>query len=327
MQMQSINIQKLLTRNTFLIPLVLMAIALGINYSLQDNLFDLQVMNNSFRTWLPLIIVAVGQTIVILGGGIDLSVGTMVSMQVALLFTLLSETSTDFEVIAAFLVTCVAGMAAGALNGFAVAYLRLQPIVTTYATSFIFSGIALWLLPRPGGVMPQDIQRAYRRATPLDVPMAFYIIVLIIIFWMLIRSTRYAQYLYATGSNSDAAYTTGIPTQLVRFSTYVWSGLFVTFAAAALALTTPSGQANLGDDMTLPSIVAVVLGGTRLSGGQGGIVGSIIGVIILRVISSIISFGDVPTWSQKLVTALVIIAALAAPGLVGFLKRMVKQWL
>lgn len=322
--MNSVRLQHFLTRNTYLFSLLLLAILLGVNYSLQDNLFELRVLNNSMRTLLPLILLAVGQSVVVIGGGIDLSVGTMVSMLVAVLVRLINAESSATDITLAVLAACSIGIAAGSLNGFAVSYLRLQPIVTTYATSFIFSGVALLLLPRPGGQIPTELRRFYAQ-TPYGVPLSFYVIGVLLLLWTLIRSTRYAQYLFATGSNSQAAYTSGVPVRVVRLSTYVWAGFFAGLAATALTFSTGSGQANIGDNMTLDSIVAVVLGGTRLSGGKGGIAGAIIGVMILRVIRNVIFFADVPTWSQTLVNALIIIAALAGPGLFGLVRRMVKK--
>lgn len=323
--MNTRRLLQLLSRNTFLVSGTLMIVAVLVNYQLQDSLFELRVLSNNMRTLLPLIILAAGQAIVIVGGGIDLSVGTMVSMLMALMLKFTSAEATGPEMILAMLIACGGGMLAGALNGIAVAYLRLQPIVTTYATSFIFSGIALYLLPRPGGAIPHDLMRFYR-SSPADIPLGFYVIGVLIVLWILVRSTRYAQFLYAVGSSSEPAYTTGIPVRLVRFSTYVWSGLFAAFSAIALTLSTGSGQANIGDDMTLDSIVAVVLGGTRLSGGQGGIVGAIFGVIILRAIRNIIFFAEVSPWMQTLVNAVIIIAALAAPGLLRLIRKVVSQW-
>lgn len=317
-------ISRILSRNTYIISLVLLVIAVAINYNFQDNLFELRVLNNNLRTLLPLIILAVGQSIVVIGGGLDLSVGTMVSMLTALLVIWITPTSTPTDILLAILAVCGVGMLAGMLNGFVVALLRLQPMITTYATSYIFSGIALLLLPRPGGDIPRDMV-TFIRSAPFDIPLAFYVIAVILIFWTLLRSTRYAQFLYATGSNSAAAYATGIPVRFVRFSAYIWSGLFAAFASLALTLSTGSSQANIGDQMTLDSVVAVVLGGTRLSGGQGGIAGAIIGVLILRVIRNVIFFADVPTWAQTLVNALIIIAALAGPGLIRLIRRMVQR--
>lgn len=311
-------------RNTYLFSLLLLAILLGVNYSLQDNLFELRILNNSMRTLLPLIVLAVGQSVVIIGGGIDLSVGTMVSMLVAVLVKLIDAESSSTDIVLAVLAACGVGALAGTLNGVMVAVLRLQPIVTTYATSFIFSGVALVLLPRPGGQIPTELRRFYA-GTPNGIPLAFYVIGILILVWMLLRSTRYAQFLFATGSNDKAAYTTGVPVKIIRLTTYIWAGVFAGLAASALTFSTGSGQANIGDNMTLDSIVAVVLGGTRLSGGKGGIAGAIIGVMILRVIRNVIFFADVPTWSQTLVNALIIIAALAGPGLVGLIRRVVNK--
>ncbi|MCB9456884.1 MAG: ABC transporter permease [Anaerolineaceae bacterium] len=323
--MKSLNLQRVFARNTYLISFILLVIVLGINYIVQNNVFELRVLNNNLRTLLPLILLAVGQSIVVIGGGLDLSVGTLVSMLSALLVTWVTPDSTPDQILLAVVLVCAAGMLAGLVNGLVVAYLRLQPMITTYATSFIFSGIALLLLPRPGGSIPRDLSTFYRSPL-LDIPLAFYAIALLLLFWSVLRTTRYAQYLYATGSSGAAAYATGVPVRVVRVTTYVWSGLFAALASLTLMLSTGgASQANIGDDMTLDSIVAVVLGGTRLSGGQGGIAGAIIGVMILRVIRNVIFFAAVPTWSQTLVNALIIIAALAGPGLIRLIRRSIGR--
>lgn len=343
--MNQVTLRRYLTRNSYLFALALLVVAIALNYSRQDNLFNPSVLNRNIRVFLPLVILAAGQAIVIIGGGIDLSVGAMVSMCNALLVTWITPESTGGDIILAITLTCFAGMAAGAVNGIAVAYLRLQPIVTTYATSFIFSGVALHILPRPGGAIPRDMSNLYRRLiqpfneeTFADIPVigsmpilngippAFVIIAVILVVWALARRTRLLQYVYASGDNAQAAYTSGIPVPLVRFSTYVVCGFVAALAALALTMSLGSGSPTNGDAMTLDSIVAVVLGGTRLRGGQGGIVGAMIGVVILGVIRNIISFYGVPTWSQTLVDALIILTALAAPGLIRFFTRLIRDY-
>lgn len=322
--MNTIRLQRFFSRQPYVISLILLIVVVAVNYSFQNNLFELRIINNNLRTMMPLMILAVGQAIVVIGGGVDLSVGTMVSMINTLLVTWITPESTGGEIALAFALVCGIGILGGALNGFAVAFLRLQPIVTTYATSFIFSGIALLVLPRPGGSLPRDLVTFYR-STPLDLPLGLYVIGVLILFWIVLRSTRYAQYLFAIGSSSDAAYATGVPVRSVRVTTYVWSGLFAALAGIALTLSTGSGQANIGDDMTLNSVVAVVLGGIALRGGGGNAIGAVIGVIILGVIRNIIFFAEVPTWSQTLVNALVILAALAAPGVIRLIRRLIQR--
>src|SRR6185503_6789677 len=108
-------------------------------------------------------------------------------------------------------VSLFAGLLAGAINGFFVAILRLQPIITTYATSFLFAGFALFVLPNPGGGVPALITAFYRDTTPLGIPLAFFVIGLILLAWYAIRQTRYGRYLYAVGGKPGAAYETGVP--------------------------------------------------------------------------------------------------------------------
>jgi len=308
-------------RHPYLFALLLLVVAAVVNFILQPNLLELRVLNGNLRSFLPLIIVTVGQAVVIMGSGIDLSVGAMVSLVTAVLVTQMSLDASVGQILLVILLACGVGMAAGALNGFGVAWLRLPPIVTTYATSFIFSGLALWILPRPGGNMPETFARWYRQATPLSIPLGVWIAAVLVLLWYFLRGTKYGANLFAVGGKAEAAYATAVPVTRVLFSTYVIAGLMAALAALALTLGTSSGDPRIGAAMTLDSIVAVVLGGTRLSGGQGGIAGSILGVIILGLIRNIISFADVPSWYQTLVDALIILIALAGPGLVQLIRR------
>jgi ribose transport system permease protein len=304
----------------YLLALVLLAIAIALNAMLQDNFFQQRVINGNLRVMFPLMVLAAGQAIVVLGGGIDLSVGAMVSLVNTLLVTLVTAESGAGDIGLAVVVGLAAGAAAGAVNGFCVAYLRLQPIVTTFATSFLYAGIALAVLPRPGGALPRELTRFYR-STPLETPAVAYGIAILLLLWVVLRRTRLIQHLYAVGGKDDAARASGVPVDWTRFASYVLMGLAAALSAMMLTLSIGTGNARIGDGMTLPSIVAVVLGGTRLSGGRGGVVGAVIGVAILTIIRNLISFAGVPTWYQTLVDALIILAALAGPGLVRLLRR------
>jgi ribose transport system permease protein len=152
-------------------------------------------------------------------------------------------------------------------------------------------------------------------------PLAFYAIALVLLGWFGMRQTRYGRYLYAVGGKADAAYETGVPVTLVRFSTYVLSGLMAALAGISITLLTGSGNAGIGDALTLPSITAVVIGGTALSGGRGGIAGAIVGAILLNVVTNLISFAQIETWWQTLANASVIVIALAMPGILALIRR------
>lgn len=315
------NLKYISLRYPFLFALILMVITVIANVIIQPNLLETRVINGNMRIFLPLMIAAVGQTIVIMGGGIDLSLGAIVSLVTAVLVTQMTPDASAGHIFLVILLACTTGMLAGTLNGFGVAWLRLPPIVTTYATSFIFSGLALLILPRPGGTMPENFARWYRQATPLNVPLGIWIAVLLVLLWVGVQNTKFGKNLFAVGGNDEAAYATAVSVTRIRFLTYIIAGLMSALAALALTLGTSSGDPRIGDAMTLNSIVAVVLGGTRLSGGQGGIAGSILGVIILGLIRNIISFANVSSWYQTLVDALIIIIAIAAPGIIQLIRK------
>lgn len=306
--------------NTYLVSLLLLLVAIGLNYYLQPNFFQARVLNGNLRVMLPLMVLAAGQAIVIIAGGIDLSVGAMVSLVNVTLVTLITRDSGPPEMLLGAGVALLLGAAAGALNGVSVAFLRLQPIVTTYATSFLFSGVALVILPRPGGSLPRALTTFYRSA-PLGIPASAYGIALLLLIWVLLRRTRFMQNLYAIGGNAAAARASGVRVALTSFGSYVAMGVFAALSAMMLTLSTGSGNSRLGDAMTLPSIVAVVLGGTRLAGGRGGVVGAVIGVAILTLIRNLITFANVPTWYQTLFDAVIILLALAGPGIVRLIRE------
>jgi ribose transport system permease protein len=278
-------------------------------------------LNSSMRLFLPLILVAVGQTVVILAGGIDISVGAIVSIVNAILATQIGTKGDPGVAVLMMVLVLFVGMAAGAVNDFFVAVLRLQPIITTYATSFLFGGLALLILPSPGGGMPSAFTGFYRDTRPLGLPLAFFVIALIMLAWYGVRQTRYGRYLFAVGGNPDAAYQTGVPVSRVQFSTYVVSGFMSACGGIAITLLTGSGNAGIGDALTLTAITAVVIGGTALSGGTGTVGGAIIGAIILSLIPNIISFAKVETWWQTFLNAAIIVLALALPGILSLIRR------
>lgn len=312
--------QEITYRNSYLFALLLLAVAIVINLILQPNLLEPGTLNGNMRTFLPLILVAMGEALVIIAGGIDISVGSIVSVVNVLLTTQIGANGDPGKVTLMLILSVVVGMVAGMVNGFFVAVLRLQPIITTYATSFLFGGVALYILPRPGGAVPASIASFYRNTTPLLLPLAFYVIALLLLAWFGLGQTRYGRYLYAVGGKADAAYQTGVPVTLVRFSTYVLSGLMAALGGIAITLLTGSGNAGTGDALTLPAITAVVVGGTALSGGRGGIAGAIVGAVLLNVVTNIISFAHIETWWQTLVNAAVIVLALAMPGIVALVR-------
>ena len=315
-----LRLRRVALRQSYAFALLLLLVAGAINYYLQPNFFQPGLLSGNLLLFVPLMFVAVGQTVVVIGGGIDLSLGAIVSMVNVIIVQLMGAEPTTSRILLALGAGLLAGGLAGALNGFCVAVLRFQPIVTTFATSFVFAGLALYVLPEPGGTMPPGLQGFYY-TNPLGLPMVLWVVVVVLLFWYLLRSTRYGPYLYATGGRDLAAFVSGVPVSSVRVLSYCIAGLMAALAALTLTLSTGTGNPIGGTDLMLQSIVAVVLGGTRLSGGQGGVVGSIIGVVILSLIQSIVSFSGAPSSWQTLINGLIVVTALAGPGLFALLGR------
>ena len=309
------------TRYPALFALVLFVIAIVINLILQPNMFAKETLNSNMRVFLPIILLSVGQAIVLLGGGIDISVGGVVAIVNTVLATRVGLDGSPEKMWQYIFVSLFAGLLAGAINGFFVSYLRLQPIITTYATSFLYAGFALFILPNPGGGIPASVAALYRNTTPLGLPLAFYVIALVLLIWTYISSTRYGKYLYAVGGRPQAAYETAVPVTWVQFSTYVISGFMAALAGIAITMLSGSGNADIGGPMTLNSITAVVIGGNAMSGGLGGVAGPIMGAVTLGIIQNIISFANINTWWETLVKATIIVVALAAPGIINLFRR------
>ncbi len=311
----------LMSRYPAFFPLILLILSIIINLILQPNMFDRDTLNSNMRVFLPLILLAVGQAVVLLGGGIDISVGSIVGIVNTILATRVGLEGSPERMWQFVLISLLVGVLAGAINGFFIAYLRLQPIITTYATSFLYAGFALFILPNPGGGIPADIANLYRTSTPLGLPLAFYIVAVVLLIWIYVSSTRYGKYLFAVGGKADAAYETAVPVTFVQFSIYVISGLMAALSGIAITMLSGSGNAEIGSSMTLNSITAAVIGGNSFSGGIGGVTGPVLGAITLSLIQNIISFAHIDTWWETLVKATIIVVALAAPGAIDLIRR------
>jgi ribose transport system permease protein len=311
----------LMTRYPAFFPLILLVLSIAINLFLQPKMFDRETLNSNMRVFLPLILLAVGQAIVLLGGGIDISVGGVVSIVNTILATRVGLEGSPEKMWQFVMISLLAGVLAGAINGFFIAYLRLQPIITTYATSFLYAGFALFILPNPGGGIPAEIANLYRTSTPLGLPLAFYVIAILLMIWIYVSSTRFGKYLFAVGGKATAAYETAVPVTKVQFSTYVISGFMAALAGIAITMLSGSGSAEIGSQMTLNSITAVVIGGNAFSGGIGGVAGPIMGAVTLSLFQNIISFAHINTWWETLVKATIIVVALALPGIINLIRR------
>lgn len=295
----------------WLITVLVLAVLVAINIALQPSFTNPGVLRSNLATFLPLVLVAIGQTYVILAGDIDLSVGSIVALvNVVTVSVIAAMGGTDLAIWAGMASGVGVGLACGLVNGLLISGLRFQPIVTTFATGILFAALALWVLPQAGLPVPQNYWRTYGESF-LGVPLVAWVLILGVIFTLVVSRTVFHSHLLAAGGNRTGAFQSGLRLGNIRIVSFMIAGLFAAFAALCLTGETASGDPLLGQTLALSSISAVVLGGTALAGGFGGAFGSIIGALVLGMIGNVIFFAGLPFEYQTLVQGIIVLLALA----------------
>lgn len=260
------------------------------------------------QNWFPLALVGMAQAMLMLTGGISLAVGATVSLGAVIAATTMTG---PLGVAGGLALVMAAGLGIGAVTGMIVVRLRLPAIVVTLATSFIISGAALLLLPRPGGAIPTWVSDLLAGTTPA----AFVLLVAIVALWKLYLATPLGLGLYAAGENPVGAYRSGVPADAARIAAYALSDLLSALAGFFVAAQTGSGDPVIGQAFTLNSIAAAVLGGVGFLGGQGSMRGALAGSLLLSVMISVMFLLGFPPVTQYVAQGVIIIGAVALPRL------------
>ncbi|MFE0753709.1 ABC transporter permease [Inquilinus sp. NPDC058860] len=273
--------------------------------------FDVSFLASGGAT---LAIAAIGATLVILSGGFDLSAGAVVSLVNVALASMTDPANPEGSVAVATMVGIAIGMATGAFNGAFIAFLRLQPIVVTLSTMFILQGTTLLVMDKPGGQVAPSLGEFYLGdAVPEWLPMPLVLLGVLVLLWCWLKSTRFGTALYAIGSDPEAARSAGVRVALTRFMTYVLAGGCYGLAGVFISAQTGSGDPLVGNSLLLQTFAAVVVGGTRLGGGRGGPVGSIVGAYILMIVVNILLVLNVSAYYSTIAEgAILVLAVLAA---------------
>lgn len=254
-------------------------------------------------------IIAFGMTVVIIGAGIDLSVGSLLAL-VGVTAAILATTS-GLPIGAVLLAALVVGAGLGLLNGLVVGYAGVAPFIVTLAGLTIFRGMTLVLTDgKPVSGLPPVFGRI-GYGTFLKVPMPIWIMLaVLVVSYVLLRHTAVGRAIYAVGGNAEAARLSGIPVRRVLAFTYVYSGLATAVAALVLTGRLNSAQPTAGQSFELDAIAAVVVGGTSLFGGRGSVWGTLVGALIIGVINNGMNLLNVSSFYQQIVKGGVILGAL-----------------
>lgn len=265
-------------------------------------------------------IVAIGMTFVILTGGIDLSVGSLLALAgiiaaafykggTGLLDTGAGDTS-GIGIGGAILVACAVGLIGGFVQGVVISKLKIPPFIATLGGLSAFRGLTL-LVGNGGPISAFDDNfKVLGQGRIGDVPIPVIIfLVIALVAHIVLRYTQYGRYVYAVGGNPEAARLSGLNTGLIIMSVYMIVGLLTGFGGFLLASRLNSAEAIAGVGLELTVIAAVVIGGTSLSGGEGGVIGTVIGSLLVNVLTAGLTQLNVTSYVQQILIGLVIVFA------------------
>jgi ribose transport system permease protein len=291
-----------------LVPIyAVMVVVIAANAMLQGNLVANGNLGDLLVQLAPYVLAAMAQTTVMLLAGIDLSVGAMMSLTSTLLATRLGHGPLDLLVVLAVL--AVTG-ALSALTGVLIALLRLPAIVVTLATSFLWGGLALAILPEPGGSVPEGVA-AWVTGTYGPVPMVALVLIACFAAWSQFRRTRAGLRLYAAGDAARAARVTGLSVVRAHAWGFGLAGVLAGLGGLVLSAQTGSGDPDIGAPFTLASIAAAVLGGVSFFGGEGRMAGSVAGAVVIGMLVNLLLYANVSSFYQYIVQGAILIAVVA----------------
>lgn len=260
-------------------------------------------------------IAAIGMTLVMLTGGIDISVGAMLAMSGVLCAKFSVEYGLPLGI--AIALTLLVGAAFGLINGIAVTYLHIPALISTLATQTILKGIAYLLT---NAVPVKNLTANYKYLgqgyilSVIPVPLVLTVALYIVAWWYLDKSYP-GRRLYMTGGNEEAARLSGINTKAIISSAYVLSGVFAAFAGILMAARLGSGQPSVGSGFEMDVITATVLGGISVSGGKGKIVNVLVGACIMGVLANGMTMLNINQYMQWIINGLVLLFAVTMSNL------------
>lgn len=292
----------------------LLAAALLVYFSLHPRGLAVMTVTPWANRVAALAFTAVGQFCVILTGGLDLSLGAILSLSNVMASHMLS--GSGLQIVVGMMAILAMGLLCGLVNAALIVYGRIEPIIATLATGAIYGGIALVLRPTPGGLVDESLSDIFTLQAFGTVPNAL-ITVFLVVFLVMFPLSRsvIGRTIRAVGSNSAGAYISGLQTSRAIFIAYALSGFFAACAGIFLAAQTLAGDAGIGADYTINSIAAVVLGGASMLGGRGSVLGVIAGAAVLRTIGAVTIFTSMPALAQPLFEGIVLMIAVAVGGL------------
>ena len=307
--MNPISKKRNISVSSFIGPLTAALLAAVVVGFTSDRFWNLDNLNNLALATSITALMAIGSTLVIFVGGIDLSVGSMISLITMAMATLLKFEG--WPVPAALLFAILLGALLGAFNGVFTAYLKVPAFISTLAGLSIFKGIAfLFNNGSPIFSISENFDAIFYGKLFNKIPLTFiYIVVFYVFFTLFMKYTKLGREIYAVGGNETAARLSGINVKNVRFVTFIMAGAMAGVASILMASRLNSGSPNYGSGMELSAIAAAVIGGASLSGGRGNMINTLFGALTITIVQNGMNLNAVPTSLQSITTGIIILIA------------------
>lgn len=288
--------------------LVVLVVLLVVTIILDDNFLNKQNLLNLILQWSPAGLMAIGMTFVIISGGFDLSVGGTYAAGGVIFAALAVETNTWL----ALVVTLLAGAGIGLINGTIITRLDVNPFVATLGAGFVIRGIAeVWSNATPIIVdKPQFAELGQSKFHDVPIP-AIILVGALLLGAIVLAKTVYGRSIYSIGGSDEASRLAGLRTRTLRASTYMLTGVGAALAGSIIASRLGSAQADAGADVELQVITIVVIGGTALTGGEGAMWRTAVGIAILAILGNAFDHMQVNTFYQQIIEGSIIIVAIA----------------
>lgn len=305
----SLGVQRL-RREGAVAPILAFVAFFAIYLAINPGLISRFQLQSAANLVVPLAIVALAQMIIVLMGGIDISIGAMMSLCNVIFATQYAELSPPV----AILLALGTGALCGLFNGVLVSYLRLPAIAVTLASSFIFAALARQILDRPGGTLGEGVYFATSAELFPFFPVALLWLTLAgVLVWLFLQRTALGRQVYGVGSNRQAVQAAGLNAKLTTLVAFTFAGVLVAYASILLAGSTMTGDPRSGDSYLLTSIAAVALSGAAFSGGRGSVIGTILAAITLGMVGNLLFFAGINSYWQYVINALIILAVVVIP--------------
>lgn len=287
--------------------LVVFVLLFAVSCMLSDRFLQTSNLFNILRQISMFGILSVGMTFVIVSGGIDLSVGSII----ALVCVITANMVNDHGIIPAILVALLVGALVGLINGVGIAYGKLQPFIMTLGTMYMASGAASIYTNGTPISIKGNFSKIGNSMLFNTIPLpAIYFIVILIAAYLVMRNTRFGRHVYSIGSNKEATRLAGVDVKKVTLSVYILSGVLASVTGIIFAAQMASGSPVAGEGYEMNAITAAVVGGTSMSGGKGNLLGTFLGAVIMGILSNIMNLCGVSSYWQTVLTGLILVVAI-----------------